>query len=112
MIGDLERGNLIHVALGQRDVVPTIEQARAADRIDGKLEALIAALDHLLLEINGQGPGRFLAEQARQRGRLVVGDDRCQQAVLCRVARKDIAEGRRDHASDTVIVECIDRRLA
>src|ERR1700730_4934092 len=71
-IGHLEGCDLVDIALGQYDVVPTVEQARAADRIDDEAEALIIASDHLLLEIDGQGPARRLAEQAPERGCLVV----------------------------------------
>src|SRR5262249_40402832 len=110
-IGHLERGDPVHVALGQRDIIPTVEQARAADRIDGEAEALIAALDRLPLEIDAHGPAWLLAEQAYERRRLIVRDDRGQQSVLHRVARKDVAEGWRDHAPDAVIPERIDRRL-
>src|SRR5262249_25840143 len=111
-IGHLEGGNLVHVALGQRDIIPTVEQAPAADRIDGEAEALIAALDRLLLEIDAHGPAWRLAEQAYERRRFIVRDDRGQQSVLHRVAGKDVAEGWRDHAADAVIAERIDRRLA
>src|SRR5262249_35547232 len=111
-IGRLERSDLVRVALGQRDVIPTVEQAGAADRIDGKAEDFIAALDRLLLEIHSQAPGRLLAEEANERGRLIVGDDRGQQAILRRVASKDVAEGWRDDAANAVIVEGIDRGLA
>src|SRR5262249_49287165 len=111
-IGYPEGCDLVDVALGQRDVIPTVEQSRAADRIDGEAEALITALDRLLLEVDGQGPARRLAEQAYERGRFVVGDDRGQPSILRRVARKDVAEGRRDDAADAVIAERIDRRLA
>src|SRR5262249_53226208 len=69
-------------------------------------------LDRLLLEIDGQAPGRLLAEEANERGRLIVGDDRGQQAILRRVASKDVAEGWRDDAANAVIVEGIDRGLA
>src|ERR1700730_15132943 len=71
-IGHLEGCDLVDIALGQCDVVPTVEQARAADRIDNEAEALIIASDQLLLEIDGEGPARLLAEQAYERGRLVV----------------------------------------
>src|SRR5262245_6492793 len=111
-IGRLVRGNLVHIAFGQRDVVPTVEQARAVDWIDGEAEALIAALDRLPLEIDAHGPAWLLAEQAYERRRFVVRDDRGQQSVLRRVASKDVAEGWRDHAPDAVIAERIDRRLA
>src|SRR6516225_1565803 len=63
-IGHPEGCDLVDVALGQSDVVPTVEQARATDGIDGEAEALIAALDRLLLEIDAHGPARLLAEQA------------------------------------------------
>src|SRR5262249_54559138 len=111
-IGRLERGDLVRVALGQRDVIPSVEQAGAADRIDGKAEGFAAALDRLLLEIDGQAPGRLLAEEANERGRLILGDDRGQQAILRRVASKDVAEGWRNDAANAVIVEGIDRGLA
>src|SRR5262245_28742469 len=104
-IGQLERGDVVHVALGQRDVIPTVEQARAADRIDGEAEALIAALDRLPLEIDAHGPAWRLAEQAYERRCFVVRDDRGQQSVLHRVARKDVAEGWRDRAPDAVIAD-------
>src|SRR5262249_60209627 len=111
-IGDIERDDLVHVALGQRDVIPTNEQARAADRIDGEAEALIAALDRLPLEIDAHGLAWLLAEQAYERRRFIVRDDRGQQSVLHRVAGKDVAEGWRDHAADAVIAARIDRPLA
>src|SRR5262245_39649058 len=71
-IGRLERNDLVPAALGQGDIVPAVEQARAADRIDREAEGLIAALDHLLLEINSQAQRRLLAEEAHERSRLVV----------------------------------------
>src|ERR1700730_1546279 len=71
-IGHLEGCDLVDIALGQCDVVPTVEQARAVDRIDDEAEALIAAFDRLLLEIDGEGPAWLLAEQAHERGRFIV----------------------------------------
>src|SRR5262249_15721118 len=111
-IGQVERGDLVHRARGQRDVIPAVEQARAVDRIDGEAEALIAALDRLPLESDAHGPAWLLAEQAYERRRFIVRDDRGQQSVLHRVARKDVAEGWRDHAPDAVIPKRIHRRLA
>ena len=60
-IGHLERGDLVAIAFGQRDVVPAVEQPRAADRIDGEAEGSIAAQDRLLLEIDGYRLARLLA---------------------------------------------------
>src|SRR6516162_2507244 len=77
-IGHLEGCDLVDIALGQSDVVPTVEQARAADRIDGEVEASIAAFDRLLLKIDGQGLAPLLPEQAHERCRLIVWDDRSQ----------------------------------
>ena len=111
-IGRLERGDLVHIAVGQRDVIPAVQQARAADGINGEEEGSIAALDGLLLEIEGQWLARLLAEHGHERGRLVVGDDRGQQSVLDRIACEDVAEGWRNDTSDAVVVERIDRRLA
>src|SRR6516225_8302503 len=71
-IGHLEGCDLVDIALGQCDVIPTVEEARAADRIDDEVETLSAAFDRLLLEIDGEGPARRLAEQAHERGRFVV----------------------------------------
>src|SRR6516165_7362797 len=71
-IGHLEGCDLVDIALGQRDIVPTVEQARAADRVDDEVEASIAAFDRLLLEIDGQGLARLLAEQAHEGDCLVV----------------------------------------
>ena len=45
-------------------------------------------------------------------GRLLVGDDGREQSVLNGIAGKDVAEGRRDHAADAVVVKRIDRGFA
>src|SRR5215467_86112 len=71
-IGHPEGCDLVDVALGQRDVVPTVEQSRAEGRIDDEAEASIAAGNRLLLEIDDQDPIRLVAEQAHEVGRLIV----------------------------------------
>src|SRR5204863_10100760 len=77
-IGRLERGDVVLVALCHRDVVPGVEQAGAADRIDGEAQGLPPTRDRLLLEIDRHGRIRRLVDAARERGRLLVRHDRGQ----------------------------------
>src|SRR5262249_1100814 len=108
----LERRDSIAKARGERDVVPTVEQPQAADRIDRKGVEAIAAQDRLPLEIDGHRKLRPRQQGRRQLGCLLLGDGRSQQPVLHGVAGKNVAERRRDHASNAEIAERIDRGLA
>ncbi len=52
LVPGLERRDLVAIALGQRDVVPAVEQPHLAHRIDGEVVGAVAADDGLLLQID------------------------------------------------------------
>src|SRR5215831_2157249 len=108
----LERRDPVAIAFRERDVVPALEQALAAHRIDGEGVAAIAADDGLLLEIDGDGKFWRAGERGHELGGIGVGDDGGEEPVLHGVAGEDVAERGRDHAADAVVVERVDRRFA
>src|SRR5262249_26251025 len=108
----LERANAILVALCQRDVVPSVEQAQAARRIDGECVKTVPADNRLLLEVDRERQRRPSVQCGSDFGCFFVRDGRCQQSVLGGVTGKDVAERWPDDAADTKVMKRIDRRLA
>src|SRR3974390_494943 len=107
-----ERSNSSTIAFGQIDVIPAVEQLIAADRIDRERNAHLCAADRLLLEINYYLLLWIGGHQGRELGNIVFGQDCRQQTVLDGILRKDVAEGRRDDAAESVIVNGVDGGFA
>ena len=104
--------DLISVALGEVDIVPSIQKLVAADRIDFKGISSIAANNGSSVQIDRDRPLRIGRHRRCHIGDIGIGNDGRHQSVLDRILCEDIAERRRDDAAKSIIVESIDRRFA
>ena len=99
------------IALGQVEFVPAVEQPRAARRIDGERSTSLPRS----IVCSSRSTYRR-GRSARPRTTVLDASSSAtigrQQSVVHRVAGKDVAEARRDHAADAGVDQRIDRRLA
>src|SRR6516225_1203307 len=58
----IECPDALAIVLGQSEIVPAVEEARATNRIDCEVVDSIAADDHLLFQVNGQRKIRHLRQ--------------------------------------------------
>ena len=97
----------------QADVVPSVQQAFLAERVDLEWQLFAVRLHHALpRQIDGQlvsGKRRDFGEEAFH---LRLGQHQRQQSVLEAVGEKDVGERRRDDRAEAVIVERPRRMLA
>ena len=100
----LEVRDLILLGEREADIVKPVQQAMLAMRVDVKADdAPVRPLNFLALEIDGQpriGPAFGILEKFFK---LVGRHPDRQHSVLEAVVVEDVAEGRRDHASDAEI---------
>src|SRR5712671_4819844 len=112
-IAILELRDTVAVAERERNIVRAGQQAFLAELVDFEpVGRAVGSCHRLRFKIDGDaGSGRLLQQGAERRNRLGIKRHR-QQAILEAVVEKDIAEARRHHGPDTVIVERPDRMLA
>jgi energy-coupling factor transporter ATP-binding protein EcfA2 len=109
----LEGADLVGVAQGQADVVPTIQQAFLAERVHLEAERFAARHGHGLRgQIHHQPITRRGLDLAEQAIHHFGTEANRQQTRFEAVGEKDIGEARRDHATDAVLVQRPDRVLA
>ena len=104
----LERADRVAVLEREADVVPTIQQALAARCIDveGKRKAAIGGAHQLLVEVYRQLEAREGGAVVKQAVNLRFRQADHQQAVVERIVVEDVAEGRRDHHTIAVLLQC------
>src|ERR1700730_7909683 len=100
--------DLVAIALGQLDVLPSVEQPGAADRVDHERDGVTAAQNRLLLQIDRHRQRGFLIQQGNETRCLVLAHDGREQSILDGIARKDVAEGWGDHAANAAVYERVD----
>src|SRR6476620_7664020 len=91
-IARFKRRDSITQAFSECNIVPAIQQSHATDLIDRKSVGAIAARNRLLFQIDGHREPRRPVQSRRYLRSLIVRDDRSEQAVLRRIARKDVAK--------------------
>src|SRR5882724_373682 len=109
----LERRDLVFLAEREAHFVRAGEQAFLAERIDREIVGrAVRRRDGLRLQIDHDMRTRGCLEQPAQcRANLERLDDR-QETVLEAVVEEDVAEARRDHGAEAVIVKRPHRMLA
>src|SRR5262245_48150841 len=105
-IGILELRDALAVAERERNLVTAGQQAFLPERVDFKpVDRAVGSCHRLRLKIDGDvASGRLLQQGAEHRNPL-GRQYRRQQAILEAVVEKDVAEARRHHGADAVIVE-------
>src|SRR5262245_25019161 len=103
----LEGADLVRVAQAEADLVETVQQAVLAERIDVEAKALrpVRRLYRLGVEIDGELEPREGSGVVEQLVDLRLRQHHRQETVLQRVAGEDVAEGRRDDGTETVVAQ-------
>lgn len=112
LVASFECRDVHPVAFRQVNIIPAVQQLIAAYGVDRERAAQVAATDGLLLQVDADRLLRIGGQHGGNLGNLLLGHDRSQQTVLDRVLRKDIAERGWDDATDAMVVDRVDRRLA
>src|SRR5262245_9181596 len=97
----------ILVAFGEIDIIPSIQELVATDRINFKGVGSVAAGNSFPLEIDGHQQLWIVIDRCSHGGDIGFGNGRRQQTVLDRVLREDIAERWCDDATKSMVVQCV-----